>query len=157
MTRSGEPNGSRPSLDTVIPEPRSRGEGVQGRPAWTRRAAAQGRPEASRGRPAPGLRPRFTARPRAFPEGSKTRATLSVMITNARALSARLADLLRAEQVAMADFLLALADFDRRRLWVDLGYASLFAYLHRELGLSRRDRKSTRLNSSHGSISYAVF
>jgi hypothetical protein len=59
------------------------------------------------------------------------------MITNARALSARLADLLRAEQVAMADFLLALADFDRRRLWVDLGYASLFAYLHRELGLSR--------------------
>ena len=66
-----------------------------------------------------------------------TRATLSVMITNARALSARLADLLRAEQVAMADFLLALADFDRRRLWVDLGYANLFAYLHRELGLSR--------------------
>jgi len=59
------------------------------------------------------------------------------MITNARALSSRLADLLRAEQVAMADFLLALADFDRRRLWVDLGYASLFAYLHRELGLSR--------------------
>ena len=137
MTRSGEPNGSRPSLDTVIPEARFRGEGVQGRPASTRRAAAQGRPEASRGRPAPRLRPRFTARPRAFPEGSKTRATLSVMITNARALSARLADLLRAEQVAMADFLLALADFDRRRLWVDLGYASLFAYLHRELGLSR--------------------
>ncbi|HEX9242909.1 MAG TPA: HNH endonuclease, partial [Anaeromyxobacter sp.] len=58
-------------------------------------------------------------------------------MTNARALSARLADLLRAEQVAMADFLLALADFDRRRLWVDLGYANLFAYLHRELGLSR--------------------
>src|SRR6266540_2461369 len=137
MTRSGEPNGSRPSLDTVFAEARSRGEGVQGRPASTRRAAAQGRPEASRGRPAPSLRPRFTARPRAFPEGSKTLATLSVMITNARAISARLADLLRAEQVAMADFLLALADFDRRRLWVDLGYASLFAYLHRELGLSR--------------------
>src|SRR6266540_2534200 len=80
MTRSGEPNGSRASLDTVIPEARSRGEGVQERPASTRRAA---------------------------------------------------------DQVAMADFLLALADFDRRRLWVDLGYASLFAYLHRELGLSR--------------------
>jgi hypothetical protein len=59
------------------------------------------------------------------------------MISNARALSARLADLLRAEQVAMAEFLLACADFDRRRLWVDLGYANLFAYLHRELGLSR--------------------
>ena len=59
------------------------------------------------------------------------------MNTNARALSSRLADLLRAEQGAMADFLLALADFDRRRLWIDLGYASLFVYLHRELGLSR--------------------
>src|SRR6266568_7178052 len=115
MTRSGEPNGSRPSLDTVLAEARSRGEGVQGRPASTRRAAAQGRPEHRGGRPAPSLRSRFTARPRAFPEGSKTRATLSVMITNARALSARLADLLRAEQVAMADFLLALADFARKR------------------------------------------
>ena len=59
------------------------------------------------------------------------------MNTNARELSSRLADLLRAEQVAMADFLLALAGFDRRRLWIDLGYANLFAYLHRELGLSR--------------------
>jgi hypothetical protein len=59
------------------------------------------------------------------------------MITNARALSARLADLLRAEQGAMADFLLALSDFDARRRWVDLGYTNLFGYLHRELGLSR--------------------
>jgi len=30
---------------------------------------------------------------------------------------ARLADLLGREHAAMADFLLALADFDRRRLW----------------------------------------
>ena len=36
----------------------------------------------------------------------------------------------------MADFLLALADFDRRRLWVDLGHPSLFSFLRRELGLS---------------------
>jgi hypothetical protein len=36
----------------------------------------------------------------------------------------------------MADFLVALADFDRKRLWVDLGHASLFSFLHRELGLS---------------------
>jgi 5-methylcytosine-specific restriction endonuclease McrA len=36
----------------------------------------------------------------------------------------------------MADFLVALADFDRRRLWLQLGHASLFAFLHRELGLS---------------------
>src|SRR6266568_4678913 len=136
MTRSGEPNGSRPSLDTVLAEACSRGEGVQGRPASTRRAAAQGRPEASRGRLAPGLRPRFTAHPRAFPEGSKTRATLSVMITNARALSAHLADLLHRERAALGEFLVALADFDQKRLWVELGHASLFYFLHRELGLS---------------------
>jgi hypothetical protein len=36
----------------------------------------------------------------------------------------------------MADFLVALADFDRHRLWLELGHASLFAFLHRELGLS---------------------
>ena len=37
----------------------------------------------------------------------------------------------------MADFLVALADFDRRKLWVELGHASLFSYLNRELGLSK--------------------
>jgi len=37
----------------------------------------------------------------------------------------------------MADFLVALAAFDRQRLWVQLGHASLFDFLHRELGLSR--------------------
>lgn len=36
----------------------------------------------------------------------------------------------------MVDFVLALAEFDGRRLWVDLGYASLFDFLHRELGMS---------------------
>jgi hypothetical protein len=36
----------------------------------------------------------------------------------------------------MADFLLALADLDRRKLWRDLGHASLFSFLRRELGLS---------------------
>jgi hypothetical protein len=36
----------------------------------------------------------------------------------------------------MAEFLLALADFDRRRVWVELGHSSLFYFLHRELGLS---------------------
>jgi hypothetical protein len=36
----------------------------------------------------------------------------------------------------MADFLVALADFDRRRGWELLGYASLFGFLHFELGLS---------------------
>lgn len=37
----------------------------------------------------------------------------------------------------MADFLVALADFDRQRLWVQLGHASVFDYLHRDLGLSK--------------------
>ncbi len=57
--------------------------------------------------------------------------------TTARALSSRLADLLSREHAAMVDFLAALADFDRRRLWEPLGYTSLWHYLHRELGLSK--------------------
>jgi len=58
-------------------------------------------------------------------------------MSTARLVAARLADLLRHEHRAMADFLVALADFDRRRLWVDLGYSGLFMFLHRELGLSK--------------------
>ena len=37
----------------------------------------------------------------------------------------------------MADFFIALADFDRRRGWEALGHASLFAFLNVELGLSK--------------------
>ena len=55
----------------------------------------------------------------------------------ARALAENLANLLRREHGALAEFLVALADFDRRRLWVEMGYASLFAFLHRELRLSK--------------------
>jgi 5-methylcytosine-specific restriction endonuclease McrA len=58
-------------------------------------------------------------------------------MTNARDFTVRLADLLRRERSAMSEFLVLLADFDRRRLWQDLGYASLFSFLHRELGLSK--------------------
>jgi 5-methylcytosine-specific restriction endonuclease McrA len=36
----------------------------------------------------------------------------------------------------MADFLVALADFDRRRGWEVLGHASFFAFINSELGLS---------------------
>src|SRR5512133_796507 len=54
----------------------------------------------------------------------------------ARALSARLADLLRREHEAMADFLVALVEFDRKRVWAELGHSNLFSFLHRELGLS---------------------
>ncbi len=57
--------------------------------------------------------------------------------TESRTFAARLAHLLRNEQHAMADFLVALADFDRQRCWVELGYSGLFPFLHRELGLSK--------------------
>ncbi|WP_242393578.1 HNH endonuclease signature motif containing protein [Anaeromyxobacter oryzisoli] len=56
---------------------------------------------------------------------------------NAYDLSARLSELLRREHESMADFLIALADFDRRHLWRDLGHANLFSFLHRDLGLSK--------------------
>jgi hypothetical protein len=57
-------------------------------------------------------------------------------MNTARELTSRLANLLRREHGAMGDFLVALADFDRRRLWEALGYKSLFAFLRRELKLS---------------------
>jgi hypothetical protein len=57
--------------------------------------------------------------------------------TESRSFAARLADLLRNEQHAMADFLVALAEFDRQRGWIALGYANFFDFLVRELGLSR--------------------
>ena len=58
-------------------------------------------------------------------------------MTIARDLSARLADLLRREHDVMADFLVALAEFDRGRLWLELGYPSFFVFLHRGLELSK--------------------
>ncbi len=59
------------------------------------------------------------------------------MTTLAREQSLHLADLLRRERAALAEFLVALAEFDRRRLWLELGHASLFYFLHRELGLAK--------------------
>jgi hypothetical protein len=56
---------------------------------------------------------------------------------NARAFTLRLADLLARERTALGEFLVALAEFDRKRLWLSLGYGSLFDFLHRELGLSK--------------------
>jgi len=64
-------------------------------------------------------------------------SAIIVRMMNARILATRLADLLRREQGAMAEFLVALSEFDRQRAWVDLGYPSLFDFLHRELGMSR--------------------
>jgi len=56
---------------------------------------------------------------------------------NARKWSLRIADLLRRERVAVVDVLLALAEFDRLAVYRQLGHASLFDFLHKELGLSR--------------------
>src|SRR5512140_2381800 len=44
--------------------------------------------------------------------------------------------LLRKEQSATADFLVALADFDLRCGWEALGHANLFAFIRSDLGLS---------------------
>jgi hypothetical protein len=58
-------------------------------------------------------------------------------LPEARAFRDDLSRLLRRERSAAAGFLVALADFDRRRGWERLGHASLFAFLTRELGLSK--------------------
>ena len=58
-------------------------------------------------------------------------------LSAARADSLLLADLLRREHAALADFLVALAAFDASGGYRSLGFANVFDYLHRELGLSR--------------------
>ncbi len=58
-------------------------------------------------------------------------------MNTARKLTENLASLLRREHDALAEFLVALADFDRRRVWVELGHSSLWYFLHRELRLSK--------------------
>jgi hypothetical protein len=57
-------------------------------------------------------------------------------MNDARAETIRLAELLRRERHAMAEFLVALSAFDAGRRWEELGYASLFDFLRRELKLS---------------------
>jgi hypothetical protein len=70
---------------------------------------------------------------------ASTRALASrpLELGEARRLRDLIAALLRKEQAAMAEFLVALADFDRRRGWEALGHANLFAFLHVELRLSK--------------------
>jgi hypothetical protein len=63
-------------------------------------------------------------------------ASPSLELSEARRFRDALAALLRKEQHAMADFLVALADFDRRRGWEVLGHASLFAFINSELRLT---------------------
>ncbi len=66
-----------------------------------------------------------------------TSTTPALDLPSARQLRDGLAALLRAERTAAAEFLLALADFDRRRGWELVGHASLFAFLVAELRLSK--------------------
>jgi hypothetical protein len=69
---------------------------------------------------------------------SECRATLADMITaTTRDLVARLAELLAKERTALADFLLALSELNLRRGWAELGYATLYDFLVRELGMSK--------------------
>ena len=58
-------------------------------------------------------------------------------LSAARADSRHLANLLRREHAALAEFLIALAEFDASGRYRSLGFANVFDYLHRELGLSR--------------------
>ena len=51
--------------------------------------------------------------------------------------SSRIQDLVRREHGALADLLLALAEFDALSVYRRLGYPSLFVYLHRCTGLSK--------------------
>ena len=56
---------------------------------------------------------------------------------NAREWSSRIADLARREHSALADLLLAVGEFDAQAVYRQLGFSSLFDFLHREVGLSR--------------------
>jgi hypothetical protein len=78
----------------------------------------------------------ITANPTPSPAAATASASPSLELGEARLLRDVLKGLLRREQHAMAAFLIALADFDRRRGWEALGHASLFAFINADLGLS---------------------
>ena len=56
---------------------------------------------------------------------------------NAREWTARIAELAHREHAALADLLLAIGEFDELAVYRQLGFSSLFDFLHREIGLSR--------------------
>jgi hypothetical protein len=80
-----------------------------------------------------------TANPTPSSAAASARAPASrpLELLEARQLRDSLKSLLRTERSAMADFLVALADFDRGRGWERLGHASLFAFLVADLRLSK--------------------
>jgi len=65
-----------------------------------------------------------------------TAACPAAPLLESRDPSLRLAEVLWRERGELAEFLVALAEFDRDRGWLPLGHPSLFSYLTRELGLS---------------------
>ena len=74
--------------------------------------------------------------PGASGEAPKTHEKISSCTTRATSRPAS-PSCSTASTAALADFLIALADFDRERRWLELGHTSLFYFLHRELGLSK--------------------
>jgi hypothetical protein len=56
---------------------------------------------------------------------------------SAEGLQARLGQLLCQERHLLVDFLVHLAEFDRRKLYLDLGYSSLFVYCTEQLHLAK--------------------
>src|SRR5512137_1264398 len=56
---------------------------------------------------------------------------------NAHEWTSQIAALAHREHAALADLLLAIAGFDGAAAYRDLGFGSLFDFLHREIGLSR--------------------
>jgi hypothetical protein len=70
------------------------------------------------------------------PAAAHAPASRPLDLQEARQHRDALENLLRREQAAMAEFLVALADFDQRRGWEPLGHAGLFAFLRVELRLS---------------------
>jgi hypothetical protein len=56
---------------------------------------------------------------------------------NAREWSLRISELARREHSALPEHLLAVAEFDAQEVYRQLGFSSLFDFLHREVGLSR--------------------
>src|SRR5437763_4141831 len=55
---------------------------------------------------------------------------------SSEALTTRIHELVRTERITLVDFLRHLAELERRKLHIDLGHSSVFAYCTDELGLS---------------------
>jgi hypothetical protein len=56
-------------------------------------------------------------------------------MTTARELTAEMSSMLSSERGALADFLLAFADFHAKKRWRELGYGAAFPYLRGEFKL----------------------